>query len=145
VTELGRLAAPGRLPARTRLALGAEIVTTYARARRLLRRSDVREAVAALRGRAGSGEDRGRQEDYAAGLRLGRAVTRVLGPLPVDSRCLMSSLVLCGLLGRRGIGSSVVIGVRSGESFGAHSWVELGGRSVLPAPDEAGYERLVAL
>jgi hypothetical protein len=82
--------------------------------------------------------------NVAAGARLGRAVTRVLGPLPADSRCLMTSLVLCRLLARRGAAASLVIGVRGGSSFGAHAWVELDGHPLLP-PNEGEFERLVTL
>ena len=35
--------------------------------------------------------------------RLGRAVMRTLDPLPLDSRCLVRSLVLTTLLARRGV------------------------------------------
>jgi Transglutaminase-like superfamily len=145
VTTVARLAEPRRLVAAARVGLALEVVATYARARRLLRRGDLRAVVVRLRGGAAPGEGGAGPEGYAGGLRLARAVTRVLDPLPLDSRCLMSSLVVCGMLGRRGVGASLVIGVRSGEAFGAHAWVELHGRSLLPAPDEAGYERLVAL
>ena len=84
-----------------------------------------------------------------AGVRLGRAVTRTLRLVPADSRCLMRSLVLTGLLARRGIDSSLVIGVRPEGEFGAHAWVEHDGRPLLPSgatPDgEATFERLVAV
>jgi hypothetical protein len=156
VTTLARLAEPRRLPVAARLALAAEIVSTYLRARRLLRRGDVRAAVTGLRGgdvaaTAGAAKAAAAPTapaptaDYAAGIRLARAVTHVLEPLPLDSRCLMTSLVLSGLLARRGAAPSLVIGVRGGDAFGAHSWVELGGRSLLPTPDGGGFERLVAL
>lgn len=131
-----------RLVPRRKLALAAEILLVHARVGRMLRRRDIRAAVAALRGGAtGPGDDAG---SYAAGVRLGKAVTRVLGPLPVDSGCLRLSLVLCAMLARRGVASSVVIGVRGGSSFGAHAWVELAGRAILP-PSEGQFERLVAL
>jgi hypothetical protein len=42
----------------------------------------------------------------------------------------MQALVLDSLLARRRMASTVVIGVRPGESFGAHAWVEHDGRPV---------------
>jgi hypothetical protein len=56
----------------------------------------------------------------------------------------MRSLVLVGLLARRGVSSSLVISARPGADFQAHAWVELHGRPLLtPAPVEHG--RLVTL
>ena len=78
------------------------------------------------------------------GARLGSVVGRVLGPLPVESRCLMRSLVLTQLLARRDIPSRLVIGVRPGAAFGAHAWVELDGTPVLP-PGGDEFSRLVDL
>jgi hypothetical protein len=139
----GRLAEPGRLGLPRRVALTAEILVAYARVRRALRRSDIRTAIGLLRAppraRAGTGGD-----GYITGVRLGKAVASVLDPLPVDSGCLPMSLVLCSLLARRGIDCSVVIGVRSDSSFGAHAWVEHGGRALLPA-GATEFERLVTL
>lgn len=137
------------LPATAKLALAAEIVTTYLRARRLLRRRGLPGAVAVLR-RASLPDAEGDAGDMRlAGVRLGRAVTRTLRLVPADSRCLMRSLVLTGLLARRGIDSSLVIGVRPEGEFGAHAWVEHDGRPLLPSgatPDgEATFERLVAV
>ena len=77
-------------------------------------------------------------------LLLGRAVMRVLGLLPTDSRCLMRSLVLTGMLARRGVYAKVVIGVRADPSFAAHAWVEVDGRPVLPT-DESTFQRLVEI
>ena len=81
---------------------------------------------------------------YPVGVSLARAVTRTLPLLPADSRCLMRSLVLISLLNRREIGSSLVIGVRPGQRFGAHAWVEVDGRPLLPR-GESEFERLVEL
>ncbi len=44
----------------------------------------------------------------------------------------MRSLVLTAMLARRGIPSSVVIGVRPEPEFAAHAWVESDGAAVLP-------------
>lgn len=138
---LASLAQPRRLSRGHKLALAGEILVTYVRVRLSLRRHDVRTTVRRLRGDAA---DTRAIDAQTAGRRLGRVVTRVLDPLPADTRCLTTSLVLCGLLARRGAGGRVVIGVRPGEPFGAHAWVELGGRPLLPrmAPE---FKRLVEL
>jgi hypothetical protein len=80
----------------------------------------------------------------ATAVRLGRAVRRTLAVLPGDSRCLTQALVLSSLIARRGGESVLVIGVRPGEEFGAHAWVELDGHAVLP-DEAADYARLVEL
>ncbi len=54
------------------------------------------------------------------------------------------SLVLCAPLARRGVTSSLVIGVRSGQAPPGHAWVELDGRPLLPRHDSE-FERLVAM
>jgi hypothetical protein len=56
----------------------------------------------------------------------------------------MTSLVLVELLARRGTSSSLVIGVSPGSSFGAHAWVELEGRPLLP-PHGESFQRLAEL
>jgi hypothetical protein len=125
-----------------RVALVGEIVLAYARAKRLMRRADLPATLARLRRpmpAAGQHED-----GVGTGVRLGRIVGRVLDTLPTDSRCLIRSLVLTSLLSRRGVASTLVIGVRPGEDFGAHAWLEVAGR---PVQDAGGTEfpRLVEL
>jgi hypothetical protein len=119
--------------------LAGEIVATYARVRWLIRRDPLPAVVGSLRGRpsarAGGGVETGR--------RLGHAVGRTLSVLPADSRCLMQSLVLTRLLARRGIESRLVIGVRAGDRFAAHAWVEHGDVPLLPAGST--FEQLVTL
>jgi len=109
-----------------------------------MRRQPLPEAVAALRSESGGG--RPLIDDAASAhlnaVRLGHAVERTLAPLPTDSRCLIRSLVTTRLLARRGISSSLVLGVRPGEELKAHAWVEQEGRPVLDAGD---YERLTEL
>ena len=78
------------------------------------------------------------------GMRVGRAVTKVLRLLPTDSRCLIQAIVLTAMLARRGVDSTVVIGVRSEPSFGAHAWVELDGSPLLPT-DQSIYRRLAEM
>jgi hypothetical protein len=137
------------LPPTSKLILGVEILVTYARARRLLARRGLEDALGALRGTSVPITGRPEAAAVHAGIRLGRAVTRTLTAARLDSRCLMTSLVLTGLLARRGLVSSLVIGVRPAEEFGAHAWVELNGKPLLPvgaaAQDEPAFERLVAV
>jgi hypothetical protein len=122
-------------------ALAAEIIASYVRARRWLRRDELPEIVRALRA-AGPPTRVPNGDQLLVGIRLGRIVGKTLGVLPADSRCLVRSLVLTSLLVRRSIRSSLVIGVRPGPSFEAHAWVECAGTPLLPTGDER-YGRLV--
>lgn len=135
---------PGRLSPLRKARLVGEVLVSYARVRRHLRREDLPTVVERLR--AGAAKPSGPLDGaaYEAGLRLARATSRTITKLPTDSRCLMRSLVLTTLLARRNVGGTLVIGVSPGDEFGAHAWVELGGRPLLP-PDEATYVRLVEL
>ena len=61
--------------------------------------------------------------------------------LPLPGTCLRQSLVLYGLLERRGVPSRVRFGVeKRGQALAAHAWVECHG--VAPADCGAGYTRL---
>ncbi len=135
------LADPAPLPATAKLALAGEVVAAYVAARRSLRRSGLRGALADLRAveRTGTAAD-----PVADGRRLGRVVARTLGALPADSRCLAQSLVLTQMLARRGVESQLVIAVRPGERLAAHAWVEYDGFPLLP-PDRDRLEELVTL
>jgi Transglutaminase-like superfamily len=64
--------------------------------------------------------------------------------LPGDTRCLVRSVVLVGLLARRSVATTLVIGVLPGDRLRAHAWVELDGQALL---DDGGsrYERLTEL
>lgn len=125
-----------------RVRLSGEVLALYAQARWLLVRGDLTSTVATLRG---SVEDAGDDEaSRVFGRRVGAALGRALDPLPFDSRCLMSSLVLTGLMARRGIRCTVVIGVRPAPSFKAHAWVEHRGSALLPSL-EPDYQRLVEI
>ena len=135
---MNAMAAPPSLSPARKLALAAEILRSYVRVRLTLRSSDFQSAVVALR------SPDSLVDDGAEAERLGRAVSRTLRLLPTDSRCLMRSLVLTDVLARRGIPSSLVIGVTPGPEFAAHAWIEADGRPLLPALDEV-YERLVEL
>lgn len=144
--DLRRLASP--LPPWGKLWLGGEVLVTYCQVRWWMRGQRIEDVVARLR--QGQGPGRSPSTGEASGdpvaqrlgaLRLGRAVSRTVRLLPTDSRCLVQSLVLTRLLGRRGMPSSLVIGVMSEPQFAAHAWVEHDGTPVL-SPG-TGYERLV--
>jgi hypothetical protein len=130
---------PGKLAAREKAALGTEILVAYARSRWLLRSTTLPDALDRLRS---SGADEPVPGDPVyTGARLGHAVVRTLSVLPTDSRCLVRSLVLSRLLARRGIEARLVLGVRPGDDFAAHAWVECGEVPVLPTGD-GEYQRL---
>lgn len=131
-----------RLTAPERVHLALEIAGAYWRIRWWLFRLTFPEVVAAARrvptSRPVPGDDL-----RATGARLGRAVTRTLRPLPFDSRCLVTALVLTRLLATRGIDSTLVLGVRTGPDFAAHAWVERNGEPLLPTGCE--FHRLTEL
>ena len=126
--------------------LAAEIAATYVRVRITLRGAELPATVAALRRRRSPAPPRLLADPARDGARLGAAVTRTLGALPADSRCLMQSLVLLTLLSRRGADPQLVIAVRPGGplELSAHAWVELDGRPLLH-PGTPDYGRLVTL
>jgi hypothetical protein len=121
-----------RRSGREKALLLVEVTSTYVRVRWLLARKGLRPTVAQLR--AGTQAESGpvKREQQIAAVRLGFVVGKVLEPLPLDSRCLMRSLVVTAMLARRRIASSVVIGVRPEPAFAAHAWVEIDGVAVLP-------------
>jgi Transglutaminase-like superfamily len=145
-----RLPPARRLRPHERSRLAAEIVISFARVRRELRRRPIDDAVAALRheradmlhGKAAKAVDR--TDALLEARRLGDAVMRTLSLLPGDTRCLMRSLVLTRLLARREITATLVIGARAAPDFLAHAWVEHRGMPVLP-PGEDSFGRLVEL
>jgi hypothetical protein len=79
----------------------------------------------------------GREEDALApgpdeaGLvqEIGWAVQAAAGRVPWDSRCLAQALAAGRMLGRRGLDSTLFIGVRKDPpaSFSAHAWLRCGG------------------
>jgi len=140
-----RQAPPLRLSLGSKARLAAEILSTYARARGLVRRADLPRALSTLRRPVSAGHDLPLPDGARDGQRLGAAVVRTLEALPLDSRCLMRSLVLVALLARRGVHGSLVIAVRPSEAqLDAHAWVELEGRPLL-APADHEHGRLVTL
>jgi transglutaminase-like putative cysteine protease len=136
------LSTGARLPAIGKLALAREVVAAYVRARRSLRRSGLRGALAELR--MADPMPVPYADPVASGRRLGRIVSRLLALLPTDSRCLSQSLVLTRLLAIRGIESRLILGVQPGDSFAAHAWVEYDGVPLL-SPGAGNFEELVAL
>ena len=131
------------LSPRDRLRLAAEVLSVYVQARWRLWRTDLSATVRSLRSGAPDQQrvERG-LESHWQGVRLAKATTRTLALLPTDTRCLMQSLVLLGLLSRRGIESVLVVAVKSDPDFRAHAWVEHNERPLLPT---GGYGRLVEL
>ena len=108
----------------------AEVAAAYVRVRRRLRGRTPHQVADLIRHDARSSVTGGRELTWFA-LRLGRVVEKNLDHLPGDTRCLTRSLVLLDMLARRGIASTVVIGVQPAPSFAAHAWVELDGQALL--------------
>jgi hypothetical protein len=134
---------PGR-----RLHLTAEVLSTYTRVRWVMRDDDAERAVRRLRtdtrGAAKIPASEHQQDlELLAAWRLAHATRRVLEILPSDSRCLFRSLTLMCVLERRGISQTLVVAVRP-RPFGAHAWVEVAGKPMLPEADP-GYERILEL
>jgi hypothetical protein len=145
--ELATLGGP--FPLSTKVRLATEVAVTFPRARLAAHRhDDVRDTLRRLRGPeppAGPDPDDPDSERLVfLGRRLGQSVARTMRYLPGDTRCLTQSLVLVRMLARRGIGSSLVLGVSPEGGFSAHAWVELSGRPLLP-PREDVFRRLVEL
>jgi Transglutaminase-like superfamily len=140
------------LTAWERLVLVVEVLATYCAVRWTVRGNDLPQVLVRLRGEWSSvGSPRellasvsDDEDGLVPGSRLGYIVSRVLSILPTDSRCLMRSLVLTRLLARRGLPSSLVIGVSASPDFAAHAWVEYRGRPLLPA-HQPTFARLVEL
>jgi hypothetical protein len=133
-----------RLTRRERIRVASEVVAAYFLARWWLVRLSFPEAVAAARDvRPVATCPLSANQATSTGIRLGAAVQRTLGPLPVDSRCLVKALVLTRMLARRGIDSSFVLGVRAQPDFAAHAWVERGDAALLPTGPE--FHRLAEL
>jgi hypothetical protein len=122
-------APPPRLSLWSKARLGGEIIGVYSGVRRAMRKEDLNSLVRALRKSCRDAEP----VPPMARFRLAGAVQRVLSVLPTDSRCLIRSLVLLALLERRGVASTLVIGVRAEPDFAAHAWVESDGRELLPS------------
>jgi hypothetical protein len=134
-----------RLTVVERARLSAEIIRLYARARWRLRRSDLPAVLAELRRPAAEpGVSKRGVDELFAGRALGAITIRVLAALPADGRCLVRSLVLTGLLSRRGIRTKLVLAVHPGERLAAHAWVEHDGTPLIE-PGRPPLERLAEL
>jgi len=105
----------------------AEVLALYARARWLLFRRGLKGALVRLRAPTARTAGDLDVHDLAA------AATRALRLLPTDARDLVPSLVLSGLLARRGIDSTFAIGIDPGPDLSAHAWVEHAGAPLLAA------------
>src|SRR4051794_41451901 len=92
--------ASGRLSPREKTLMAVEVAGSYRRVKGLMRHNALPAALAELR--AGAPPDEREPVSLPDALRLGRAVARTLAVLPIDSRCLMQSLVLTSMLARRG-------------------------------------------
>jgi len=121
----------------SRVRLAGEVIAAYVVVRWQLRRCDFPGALAAIRHAPVA---RAPEDPH----RLAGAVSRALALLPSDGRCLLRSLVLLRLLARRGDGGRLVLGVRPGERFAAHAWVERDGVALLPT-GAGTFERLAEL
>ena len=133
-----------RLSRFERVRVVAEVVATYCSARWWLFRLTFPEALAAARDVVRPTRPAGDEIDLrSTGLRLGRAVERTLRKLPVDSRCLVTALVLTRVLARRGISVTFVLGVRTTPRFAAHAWVERDGVALLSTTPD--FQRLTEL
>jgi hypothetical protein len=120
--------------------VAAEILATYGSVRRLLRRHTLPETVQALRGNSPLTAP----VDDELGRHLAWATVRTISVLPLDSRCLMRSLVLMGVLAHRGMPATFILSAAPGPQFEAHAWIEYAGNPLL-MPADAAHEDLVRL
>lgn len=80
------------------------------------------------------------REDNLAARRLARAVERGAARMPGETKCLPRAMALHGLLSRRGLGSTLVIGVsrsaRRGGLDDLHAWIVRNGEVLIGASAE---------
>jgi transglutaminase superfamily protein len=137
-----------KLPPGQQILLAAEVLRAYTRVRWVMRNDDAERAVRRLRIETRGPVQHTELENdvdrrVLSAWRLAHASRTVLKHLPSDSRCLFHSLTLMCMLERRGISQALVIAVQP-RPFGAHAWLEVDGRPILPEADR-GYERLLEL
>ncbi len=137
-------ATEGPLSSAEKVRLSREILALYLRARWGMRRDDLPSLLARLRRDRAEGVEVAAADGKPVGRALGEITTRTLAALPTDGRCLVRSLVLTGLLSRRGVESKLVLAVHPGETLAAHAWVEYEGIALLE-PGEPPLERLAEL
>ena len=118
------------------LAVAAEIVAEYGRVRWLLRRRGLAATLEVLRRPRWVRAAAARRDPSGHAHFLARFATRALAALPaVETTCLTRSLVVTGMLARRGLPTSLTISVNSPEDFAAHAWVEWEGEPLLDPGD----------
>jgi hypothetical protein len=128
-----------------KLGLFIEIVALYLPIRLQLGRNELRLLHELPRAHLGQPFAAPSEQTAVSALLLGRAVARTLTLLPTHSSCLVRSLVLLRLLARRGVDSSLVIGVHhEDDSFAAHAWVEYRGIPLLD-PGGGHFTRILQL
>lgn len=76
-------------------------------------------------------------DERAEQIRRTAALVAAAARLGPSGTCLSRSLVLRGLLGRHGIDSTLRLGIRRGERFEGHAWVEVDGHPLNDTPDVA--------
>jgi hypothetical protein len=74
------------------------------------------------------------------GRRVGRIVERVASVLPWQPVCLPQAIAVRTMLRRRGVRSTLHLGVVSGEALSAHAWVTVGQAIVQGDPIGAAVE-----
>jgi hypothetical protein len=101
-----------------------------------LKRQGMRDLVSAAGSPSVEQLPGGGQFERQAALDVGWAVTRVAAYFPFLAMCLAQALAARAMLSRRGIGSTLHVGVaRSGAApFEAHAWLEAAGVEVTGYP-----------
>jgi hypothetical protein len=112
----------------------------YARTRALLVVRGLKATHAVLRAPASRAGSPDGTAIVARGRQLADTTARVLQRFPRDERCIVESLVLTGVLARRGINSTLLIGIDPGTDFAARAWVEVEG---VPLGESGGLHRLL--
>lgn len=88
------------------------------------------------------GVKRGETPDAVAAdartLGVGKAVARVAERTPWRSKCLEQAIAAKAMLRRRGVESTLYLGVAR-EPFGAHAWLRVGGLNVTGGQDVGRY------
>jgi hypothetical protein len=134
-----------------RFALGVEVAAAAVRCRWELRRRGIAPTVATARrldrstvlpGSVVSGTET--KDDVALGRRLAAIIDRVLRHVPGDTRCLVRSVVLLGMLHARGVPADLVMAIRQDRAM-AHAWVEVAGIAISTPADEESFVRLAEL
>lgn len=121
------------------MTLRLEVMALYVRTRWLLFRRGLAGALTALRRTpAATGAELLPADQVARQLR--DATQRGLRFLPTDQPQIIRALVLIGLLQRRGIRGSFVVGVDPAMAFSTRAWVEHDG---VPLFDDGGLHRLM--